>query len=115
MKSLSLIAIMLSLTAIGETAFGAPTLERIAVMLTGPGCRELHDGVGADIADLAGVRSVDAGSIADHILVDVESERVTSEYITGRLTDLVTGKHCRASLMRSCISPNPVQSLGTGQ
>jgi cation transport ATPase len=84
------------------------TQERIALMLTGPACTQVHSTISRTLEQTAGVRRVDLQAVPDHALIDIEPGTVTAEALEHQVNDLLaTHPSCRADIMKSCISADP--------
>ncbi len=87
------------------------SVERVALMVAGDDCAVYRESIRAVLASVPEVRRIEFDSIPDHILIDVETDRVTPEdleaTVSRRLGDMRT---CRTEVMKSCISARQPRS-----
>lgn len=81
----------------------ALALERTALALSGDGCRVSQQAMIDALERLDGVVQVRADVMPDHLLVDHDDRRRTSDELV-HLVDQVAPPSCRAALMQSCIT-----------
>lgn len=86
-------------------ASAAAPKERIALMLTGSGCREAQQTLVAALRQTDGVFAVDGDSVPGHLLIDVEEGKISAQNIpTVVQTTIGTPLSCQVEVMQSCIT-----------
>jgi hypothetical protein len=83
-------------------------MERVPVMLTGPGCDTHENELSKALLTLQGVNAAHFHRVPDHVLVDITVGMITPEELVQRLNTAATSWQCRAEIMQSCITPAPV-------
>ncbi|MBI5317648.1 MAG: hypothetical protein HZB34_16930 [Nitrospirae bacterium] len=82
-------------------------MERVPVMLTGPGCDTHENELSKALLTLQGVNAVYFHRIPDHVLVDITVDMTTPEELVRHLNTAATSWQCRAEIMQSCITAAP--------
>jgi hypothetical protein len=82
-------------------------MERVPVMLTGPGCDTHENELSKALLTLQGVNAAHFHRIPDHVLVDITVEMITPEELVRHLNTAATSWQCRAEIMQSCITAAP--------
>lgn len=95
------------LLALATTAFADPTLERAAFQLSGA-CTAEHRQLLSSLSTMAGVRSIDFTSVPNHLLVDIDRQRLSVQDLAPIVRRLMTESDCHAEPMESCISATPL-------
>lgn len=86
-------------------ASAGPPKERIALMLTGPHCREVQQTLETDLRQTKGVFAVDGNSVPGHLLIDVEEGQTSAHNILTIVQKTIgTTLPCRVEVMQSCIT-----------
>lgn len=79
--------------------------NRIALSVTGEACDRQRATIETALKQLPGVLAVDAHSIPDHILIDIETDRITAGQVAAAVNGLVAQDgSCTAQEMKSCIT-----------
>ena len=79
--------------------------ERAALALSGPDCRLSHQAIIEMLERLEEVTRVEAETIPDHLLVDLDGLSRTGESLAGFVNGLAALQgRCRATVMQSCIT-----------
>ncbi len=79
--------------------------ERIALMLTGPACREAQQTIETILRRTDGVFAVDGASVPEHLLIDVEAGKISAQdLLTITQKTIAAGLSCQVEIMRSCIT-----------
>ncbi|HEX7767293.1 MAG TPA: hypothetical protein VF443_11300 [Nitrospira sp.] len=92
------------LLAVRETAHAESAQDRVALMLSGPGCPSVREGVTTALQQQAGVLRADPDLMPDHVLVDIVRPQMTEETVAAIANAATGGGRCRAEIMRSCIT-----------
>jgi hypothetical protein len=79
-------------------------MERVPVVLIGPGCDTHEDELSRALLTLQGVNAAHFHRIADHVLVDITVGTVVPEELVHHLNTAATSWQCRAEIMQSCIT-----------
>ena len=82
-------------------------MERVPVMLTGPGCDTHENELSRALLTLQGVNAAHFHRIPDHVLVDITVGMITPEELVHHLNTAATSWQCRAEIMQSCITAAP--------
>jgi len=82
-------------------------MERVPVMLTGPGCDTHENELSKALLTLQGVNAAHFHRIPDHVLVDITMGMITPEELVQHLNTAATSWQCRAEIMQSCITAAP--------
>jgi hypothetical protein len=86
-------------------ALAGPPRERIALMLTGPHCREALQTLETDLRQTEGVYAVDGDSVPGHLLIDVEEGKTSAhDILTVVHKTIGTTLPCQVEVMQSCIT-----------
>ena len=88
-----------------ETSHAA--MERVPVVLIGPGCDTHENELSRALLTLQGVNAAHFHRIADHVLVDITVGIITPEELVHHLNTAATTWQCRAEIMQSCITVAP--------
>jgi hypothetical protein len=94
-------------------ASAGPPKERIALMLTGPHCREVQQTLETDLRQTEGVFAVDGNSVPGHLLIDVEEGQTSAhDILTVVQKRISTTLPCQVEVMQSCITAPPPTRTG---
>ncbi len=86
-----------------------PGSVRTTLMLTGQDCSNSRPTIVKALEQSEGIRQVYPNLMPDHLLVDHNSQELTEDQILAIVsTAFGEGRTCRAELMKSCISANPI-------
>ena len=94
----------------GEVSHAA--MERVPVMLTGPGCDTHENELSKALLTLQGVNAAHFHRIPDHVLVDITVGIIVPEELVHRLNTAATSWQCRAEIMQSCITADLAPHTG---
>jgi hypothetical protein len=83
---------------------GQAGVTRISILLTGEGCTVQRQSLVDQLNKVPGIVLVDARSVPDHVLIDVENGTATTEQIVSSVNGALSSPSCRAEEMKSCIS-----------
>jgi hypothetical protein len=79
-------------------------MERVPIMLIGPGCDTHENELSRALLTLQGVNAAHFHRIADHVLVDITVGIIVPEELVHHLNTAATSWQCRAEIMQSCIT-----------
>lgn len=79
-------------------------MERVPVVLIGPGCDTHENELSRALLTLQGVNAAHFHRIADHVLVDITVGIIVPEELVHHLNTAATSWQCRAEIMQSCIT-----------
>ena len=82
-------------------------MERVPVVLIGPGCDTHENELSRALLTLQGVNAAHFHRIADHVLVDITVGIIAPEELVHHLNTAATSWQCRAEIMQSCITADP--------
>jgi len=82
-------------------------MERVPVVLIGPGCDTHENELSRALLTLQGVNAAHFHRIADHVLVDITVGIIVPEELVHHLNTAATSWQCRAEIMQSCITVAP--------
>ena len=82
-------------------------MERVPIVLIGPGCDTHENELSKALLALQGVNAAHFHRIADHVLVDITVGKIAPEELVHHLNTAATSWHCRAEIMQSCITADP--------
>lgn len=82
-------------------------MERVPIVLIGPGCGTHENELSKALLALQGVNAAHFHRIADHVLVDITVGIIASEELVHHLNTAATSWQCRAEIMQSCITADP--------
>jgi hypothetical protein len=82
-------------------------MERVPVMLTGPGCDTHENELSKALLTLQGVNAAHFHRIPDPVLVDITVGMITPDELVQHLNTAATSWQCRAEIMQSCITAAP--------
>ena len=82
-------------------------MERVPVVLIGPGCDTHENELSRALLTLQGVNAAHFHRIADHVLVDITVGIIVPEELVHHLNTAATSWLCRAEIMQSCITADP--------
>ena len=82
-------------------------MERVPVVLIGPGCDTHENELSRALLTLQGVNAAHFHRIADHVLVDITVGIIVPEELVHHLNTAATSWQCRAEIMQSCITAAP--------
>lgn len=88
-----------------ETSHAA--MERVPIVLIGPGCDTHENELSRALLTLQGVNAAHFHRIADHVLVDITVGIILPEEVVHHLNTAATSWQCRAEIMQSCITADP--------
>lgn len=83
-------------------------MERVPIVLIGPGCDTHENELSRALLTLQGVNAAHFHRIADHVLVDITVGIILPEELVHHLNTAATSWQCRAEIMQSCITAAPV-------
>ena len=98
-----------------ETGRAEPAQDRIAIMLSGPDCPALRNTVTAALQQQTGVLHVDADLMPGHVLIDIVRQHLTEAELIAVAKKASGEGHCKAEVMRSCISTDLASQLPSKQ
>ena len=104
-----MLALALTVGLVGFQPAGTShaAMERVPVMLTGPGCDTHENELSRALLTLQGVNAAHFHRIPDHVLVDITVDMITPEELVHHLNTEATSWQCRAEIMQSCITAAP--------
>ena len=79
-------------------------MERVPVVLIGPGCDTHENELSRALLTLQGVNAAHFHRIPEHVLVDITVGIIVPEELVHRLNTAATSWQCRAEIMQSCIT-----------
>ena len=82
-------------------------MERVPVVLIGPGCDTHENELSRALLTLQGVNAAHFHRIPEHVLVDITVGIIVPEELVHRLNTAATSWQCRAEIMQSCITADP--------
>ncbi|MBH0178826.1 MAG: hypothetical protein HP491_13425 [Nitrospira sp.] len=83
--------------------------ERIALALSGKNCSAHHQAIAKTLHQIPGVTRVDMTLIDGHVLIDrIQDQRTAEDFQTIVNGILPSDAQCRAEIMESCISADPI-------
>jgi hypothetical protein len=82
-------------------------MERVPIVLIGPGCDTHENELSRALLTLQGVNAAHFHRIADHVLVDITVGIILPEELVHHLNTAATSWQCRAEIMQSCITADP--------
>ena len=82
-------------------------MERVPVMLIGPGCDSHENELSRTLLTLQGVNAAHFHRVPDHVLVDITVGIIVPEELIRHLNTAATSWQCRAEIMQSCITAAP--------
>ena len=82
-------------------------MERVPVVLIGPGCDTHENELSRALLAVQGVNAAHFHRIADHVLVDITVGKIAPEELVHHLNTAATSWQCRAEIMQSCITADP--------
>jgi hypothetical protein len=82
-------------------------MERVPIVLIGPGCDTHENELSRALLTLQGVNAAHFHRIADHVLVDITVGIILPEELVQHLNTAATSWQCRAEIMQSCITADP--------
>lgn len=88
-------------------------MERVPVVLIGPGCDTHENELSRALLTLQGVNAAHFHRIADHVLVDITVGIILPEELVHHLNTAATSWQCRAEIMQSCITADPAPHTRT--
>jgi len=86
-------------------------MERVPVVLIGPGCDTHENELSRALLTLQGVNAAHFHRIADHVLVDITVGIIVPEELVRHLNTAATSWQCRAEIMQSCITADPAPHI----
>ncbi|MBH0178831.1 MAG: hypothetical protein HP491_13450 [Nitrospira sp.] len=104
-------AILLTLAlASADTLHAEPRAnERIALALSGQNCSAYHQAIAKTLYQVPGVTRIDMTTIDGHVLIDrIQDQRTAEDFRTIVNGILPSDTQCRAEIMESCISADPM-------
>lgn len=104
MNVVSAVCVLLAVLSCPPASADAPK-ERIALMLTGPACREAQQTIETVLRRTDGVFAVDGAGVPEHLLIDVEEGKASAQALRTIVQATIgTDLSCRVEIMRSCIT-----------
>lgn len=94
----------------GEASHAA--MERVPVVLIGPGCDTHENELSRALLTLQGVNAAHFHRIPDHVLVDITVGIIVPEELVHHLNTAATSWQCRAEIMQSCITADLAPHTG---
>lgn len=83
--------------------------ERIALALSGQNCSAHHQAIAKRLYQVPGVTRIDMTLIEGHVLIDrIQDQRTAGDFQTIVNGILPSEAQCRAEIMESCISADPL-------
>ena len=83
--------------------------ERIALALSGQNCSPYHQSIAKTLSQVPGVTRIDMTLIDGHVLIDrIQDQRTAEDFRTIVNSILPSEAQCRAEIMESCISADPM-------
>jgi hypothetical protein len=79
-------------------------MERVPIVLIGPGCDTHENELSRALLTLQGVNAAHFHRIADHVLVDITVGIIEPEELVHHLNTAATSWQCRAEIVQSCIT-----------
>jgi hypothetical protein len=79
-------------------------MERVPVMLIGPGCDTHENELSRALLTLQGVNAAHFHRVPEHVLVDITVGIIVPEELVHHLNTAATSWQCRAEIMQSCIT-----------
>jgi hypothetical protein len=87
-------------------------MERVPVVLIGPGCDTHENELSRALLTLQGVNAAHFHRIPEHVLVDITVGMIVPEELVHRLNTAATSWQCRAEIMQSCITADLASHTG---
>ena len=87
-------------------------MERVPVVLIGPGCDTHENELSRALLTLQGVNAAHFHRIPDHVLVDITVGIIVPEELVHHLNTAATSWQCRAEIMQSCITADLAPHTG---
>ena len=87
-------------------------MERVPVVLIGPGCDTHENELSRALLTLQGVKAAHFHRIPDHVLVDITVGIIAPEELVHHLNAATTTWQGRAEIMQSCITADPAPRAG---
>jgi hypothetical protein len=87
-------------------------MERVPVVLIGPGCDTHENELSRALLTLQGVNAAHFHRIPEHVLVDITVGTIVPEELVHRLNTAATSWQCRAEIMQSCITADLAPHTG---
>ena len=100
-------ALTVGLTVFQPAEASHAAMERVPVVLIGPGCDTHENELSRALLTLQGVNAAHFHRIADHVLVDITVGIIVPEELVHHLNTAATSWQCRAEIMQSCITADP--------
>jgi hypothetical protein len=104
-------AIILTLTLVSAGILHAEPRanERITLALSGQNCSPHHQAIAKTLSQVPGVTRIDMTLIDGHVLIDrIQDQRTAEDFRTIVNGILPSDAECRAEIMESCISADPM-------
>jgi len=79
-------------------------MERVPIVLIGPGCDTHENELSRALLALQGVNAAHFHRIPEHVLVDITVGIIVPEKLVHHLNTAATSWQCRAEIMQSCIT-----------
>lgn len=103
------ITLTMALTSAGLLHAEPRANERIALALSGQNCSPHHQAIAKTLYQVHGVTRIDMTVIDGHVLIDrIQDQRTAEDFRTIVNGILPSDAQCRAEIMESCISADPV-------
>lgn len=87
-------------------------MERVPVVLIGPGCDTHENELSRALLTMQGVNAAHFHRIPEHVLVDITVGMIVPEELVHRLNTAATSWQCRAEIMQSCITTDLAPHTG---
>jgi hypothetical protein len=109
---LTILLIGLSLVLFMHNAVRAEsTHERVALMLSSPDCASSQQQIVSALEQQTGVLRADLDLMPDHVLIEIVRQQLTEEELTAIAKKAIAGGHCKAEVMKSCITADMAAHL----
>ena len=105
-------ALTVSLAVFQPAEASHAAMERVPVVLIGPGCDTHENELSRTLLTLQGVNAAHFHRIPDHVLVDITVGIIVPEELVHHLNTAATSWQCRAEIMQSCITAAPAPRTG---
>lgn len=108
-QGITAIILTLALASTGILHAEPRANERIALALSGQNCSPHHQAIAKTLYQVPGVTRIDMTLIDGHVLIDrIQDQRTATDFQTIINGILPSDAQCRAEIMESCISADPM-------
>jgi len=108
-QGITAIILTLALASTGILHAEPRANERIALALSGQNCSLHRQAIAKTLSQVPGVIRIDMDLIDGHVLIDrIQDERTAADFQTIINGVLPSDAQCRAEVMESCISADPM-------